>query len=108
LKRAVFIVGGADYQKEMRSMIYLMGIPASEFELVEPKNYIGMISPRPVLLINALRDGLIPREAALALFEAAEEPKEQVWMDSEHDIPIRKGVEIIVEWFKERDKKKMR
>lgn len=108
LKRAVFIVGGADYQKKMRSMIYVMGIPASEFELVEPKNYVGMISPRPLLLINALRDGLIPREAALALFEAAEEPKKQVWMDSEHDIPIREGVEIIVRWFKERDKKKMR
>jgi uncharacterized protein len=101
-KRAVFIVGGADYAHEF-TMTKLMGVPAGLFEVLDPKNYVGLISPRPVLMINATRDELVPKGAADAFFTAAREPKTQVWMDSQHDIDIVKGVDLIVDWFHKMD-----
>ena len=101
-KRAVFIVGGADYAHEF-PMTKLMGVPAGLFEVLDPKNYVGLISPRPVFMINATRDELVPKGAADAFFAAAREPKTQVWLDSQHDIDIVKGVDAIVDWFHKMD-----
>ena len=102
-KRAVFIVGCADYAQKF-TMTKLMGVPAGLFEIVDPKNYVGLISPRPVFMINATRDELVPKGAADAFFAAAGEPKEQVWVNSQHDIDIVNGVDLIVDWFHKMDK----
>ena len=101
-KRAVFIVGGADYAHQF-TMTKLMGVPAGLFEVLDPKNYVGLISPRPVFMINTTRDELVPKGAADAFFAAAREPKTQVWVDSQHDIDIVKGVDTIVDWFHKMD-----
>lgn len=50
----------------------------------DPIQYIKGISPRPVLFQNGTHDSLIPTESAKALYEAAAEPKEIVWYDSDH------------------------
>lgn len=47
--------------------------------------YVAAIAPRPVLLVNAEADTVVPREAALALFRAAAEPKQQLWFDADHE-----------------------
>lgn len=43
---------------------------------LRPVDYVGHLSPRPVLFIHGERDSYIPHEQALELFEAAGEPKE--------------------------------
>lgn len=52
---------------------------------VRPVDYIGRISPRPVLIIRAGRDTWVPAHNADLLYEAAGEPKE-LWdsPNSEH------------------------
>jgi dienelactone hydrolase len=54
---------------------------------LEPTRYVARIAPRPVLMVNGTGDSLIPRANADALFEAAREPKEILWMRSEHVRP---------------------
>jgi len=54
---------------------------------LEPTRYVARIAPRPVLMVNGAGDSLIPRANADALFGAAREPKEILWMRSEHVQP---------------------
>ncbi len=54
---------------------------------LEPTRYVARIAPRPVLMVNGTGDSLIPRANADALFGAAREPKEILWMRSEHVRP---------------------
>lgn len=54
---------------------------------LEPTRYVARIAPRPVLMVNGTGDPLIPRANADALFGAAREPKEILWMRSEHVQP---------------------
>ena len=54
---------------------------------VDPKHWVGRISPRPVLMINGERDESVPPESARALHSAARDPKRVVWYDGGHAIP---------------------
>ena len=54
-----------------------------------PEKWVGRISPRPVICINALDDESIPRESALALHRALGEPHEVIWMPGGHVLPKR-------------------
>jgi len=51
----------------------------------DPAEYVGRVAPRPLLLVNALQDEVVPRSAADALFEAAGDPKQQLWFEAPHD-----------------------
>jgi dienelactone hydrolase len=55
--------------------------------LTDPVYFIGRFSPRPLLILSAKRDELIPKFATDALFSAAKEPKQIVWFDSGHVLP---------------------
>jgi dienelactone hydrolase len=55
---------------------------------LDPTRSLAGFAPRPVLLVNALRDERIPRSAAEALHAAAGDPKEVLWFDCGHrDLP---------------------
>jgi fermentation-respiration switch protein FrsA (DUF1100 family) len=51
---------------------------------IDPARFIGRFAPRPLLFVNAERDEVIPRRASEALFDAAGQPKEIVWFDTNH------------------------
>ena len=59
-------------------------IVAVSFRYYEPSRLIRHVSPRPVLLLNARGDERISEEKAKQLFEAAGEPKEQIWIGGGH------------------------
>lgn len=48
------------------------------------ERWVGQVSPRPVVLLNALEDERIPRASVEALWNAAREPKSQVWLPGPH------------------------
>ena len=54
-----------------------------------PEKWVGRVSPRPVICINALGDESIPRESAEALHRALGEPHEVIWMPGGHVLPKR-------------------
>lgn len=53
-------------------------------EPLEPTRYVADIAPRPFVMINGTEDRRIPRESVLALYRAAREPKQLIWLDEGH------------------------
>lgn len=74
----------------------------------DPIHTIGQLSPRPVLLLNSPRDEMIPESAALALYAAAEEPKELRWVDVSHQSAtseeVRRMLNELLDWLTEQDR----
>jgi dienelactone hydrolase len=54
-----------------------------------PEQWVGRVDPRQVLMLNATEDERIPRESVQALWEAAQDPKEQIWIDGPHMLGSR-------------------
>src|SRR5690606_13747489 len=54
------------------------------FATFAPERFIGHIAPRPVIMVNGIDDPQMPVDAVQALFEAAGEPKAQIWMRTGH------------------------
>lgn len=69
---------------------------------IEPLNFIGKISPRPVLFLNASRDEVIPRPTSLLLHRTAGEPKKVIWYDAPHHMPPVPAFRDCVKWFREK------
>ena len=51
---------------------------------LDPVRWVPRISPRPFVMVNATGDERLPRDAVDALYRAAREPKEQLWMEGVH------------------------
>ena len=49
-----------------------------------PEKWIPRVSPRPVVMLNAEEDERIPRRSVDALWNAAKEPKQIVWLPGLH------------------------
>ena len=58
-----------------------------------PEQWVGRISPRPVIIINARQDPSFPASSITALHNAAKEPYEIIWTEGTHIMPSR--VEIV-------------
>ncbi len=66
---------------------------------LDPVRWVGRIAPRSFVMVNATDDERLPRSAVDALFRAAREPKEQMWMTGIHvhgdSATISRIVEIV-------------
>ncbi|MGQ0640653.1 MAG: alpha/beta hydrolase [Gemmatimonadaceae bacterium] len=51
---------------------------------LDPARWVDDISPRPVVMINALADERIPRSLVQKLYDSAKVPKEQHWLPGMH------------------------
>ena len=51
---------------------------------IEPLRFAGRIAPRHLLMVNGTDDELLPRESVERLYETAGEPKDIIWLDSDH------------------------
>jgi fermentation-respiration switch protein FrsA (DUF1100 family) len=69
-------LGDADKHEKQRLLL--------AYRPIDPVNYAARISPRPLLMVNAAADEVIPRAATEALYEASGDPKRIVWYDCGH------------------------
>jgi dienelactone hydrolase len=69
---------------------------------LDPVRWVGDISPRPFIMVNASADERLPRPAIDALFNAAREPKELVWMSGLHVHADRETIGRLVSIVMER------
>lgn len=79
-----------DIKKAVRDILFF----------VDPLYWVAQISPRPLLMVNALKDSLMPKDAAERLYKKAKEPKKIVWVDSEHVVPADKLFPVVIPWMK--------
>lgn len=64
---------------------------------ITPERWVGRISPRPFIMINAADDERLPKQAVLSLFHAASEPKELIWLPGAHVTSNAEVVRPLVE-----------
>lgn len=70
--------------------------------IIDPINFVGGISPRPLLMINAENDEVVPPMTSKLLFEKADEPKKIIWYPTKHrEIPQNEVYPQAIRWFKE-------
>jgi len=66
-----------------------------------PANYIGRISPRPVLMINGENDGdYLPDTAVRPLQRLVKEPKRIIWTDAGHGFLSEDDRTALVDWLR--------
>ena len=65
---------------------------------VDPVNYVGLIAPRPVQMINGKTDEIVPKAATEALFAAAQMPKQIQWLEGGHVPSVPLLLKLIAEW----------
>jgi dienelactone hydrolase len=68
-----------------------------------PANYIGRISPRPLMMVNGLNDTDMIRETSvLPMFRLAKMPKEIIWEDGGHGM-LSEGNQVkTLHWLQEK------
>ncbi|MFH1538107.1 MAG: alpha/beta fold hydrolase [bacterium] len=101
IKGLITVVGGGNFT-ECNPLYKAMPSKKDLLDIMEPTNFVKEISPRPILMLNGEKDPLVPPACARALFEAAGEPKEQVFYDTKHNIPLEEGMEKVINWLNER------
>ncbi|MGB5556348.1 MAG: alpha/beta fold hydrolase [Flavobacteriaceae bacterium] len=68
--------------------------------IIEPLNFVSQISPRPLLMLNASNDEIIPPTMSTLLFDKAKAPKEIIWYNAKHrDAPLETIYGDGLEWF---------
>ncbi len=69
---------------------------------IDPINYVAMISPRPLLMINASNDDVVPPVTSKLLYRKAKQPKKIIWYPAKHHtLPIDKAYPDGIGWFDE-------
>jgi dienelactone hydrolase len=67
-----------------------------------PANYIGRISPRPLLMINATQDTDFIRETSvLPLYKLAKSPKKIIWVEGGHGLLTDEARSQMLQWLRE-------
>jgi len=101
-----FIVGGAE-----RRFAAVVAIIGGHFDFREtghvpaacPANYIGRISPRPLLMVNGNADPDYIRATAVEPLERlAREPKQMIWLETGHLMPQGEIRTTIARWLQQR------
>lgn len=68
--------------------------------IIEPLNFVEQIAPRPLLMINAENDDIVPPMMSKLLYKKAKKPKNIIWYPAKHHtIPIEKVYQDGVNWF---------
>jgi cephalosporin-C deacetylase-like acetyl esterase len=78
----------------------LSGDTRDYLSIIDPNNFVKEIAPRPLLMINAANDDVVPPICSKLLFKAAKKPKEIIWYPSKHhDLPLEKTFHEGIQWF---------
>jgi dienelactone hydrolase len=97
------IAGAADRRLAAVAMLY-----GGHFDALErghlpaacPANYIGRISPRPLLMINGTRDTDMIKETSVEPLERlARQPKLILWAETGHQLPTEEHRSFLLRWL---------
>ena len=82
----------AHFPPPVRQLVDAFALPmasaqvGTDLKRFRPAELIGNIWPRPVMIIHGYGDQIIPFERGRALYDAAYQPKEKIWLQkSDHN-----------------------
>lgn len=99
------IAGGIEHRLAATALLY-----GGHFDALEtghlpaacPANYIGRISPRPLLMVNATLDtDFIKETSVLPLYSLAKTPKKIIWTEGGHGLLTDEARSQILQWLQE-------
>ncbi|MBL7075534.1 hypothetical protein ISS37_09895 [candidate division KSB1 bacterium] len=99
------IVGGAE-----RRLVAIVLLHGGHFDALErghlpaacPANYIGRISPRPLLMINGTRDTDYNKDTSvLPLYRLAKPPRKIIWVEGGHGSFTEEVRSAMLRWLQE-------
>jgi dienelactone hydrolase len=99
------IAGGIEHRLAATVLLY-----GGHFDALEtghlpaacPANYIGRVSPRPLLMVNATQDTDFIRETSvLPIFNLAKPPKKIIWTEGGHGVLTDEARSQILQWLQE-------
>ena len=99
------IAGAADPRLSAVALLHggHMGLLVEEHRSAAcPANYLGRISPRPVLMLNTKNDGyFLPETQIRPWMAAAKEPLTVHWVDGPHGFFSEGDLAVVLEWLRE-------
>ncbi len=99
IKVPVIVLAGGNLNLMFKSRA-LSSETKSYLSIIDPINFVKMISPRPLLMINAENDEVIPPFTSKLLYKKAKNPKEIIWYPTKHrSLPIDKAYPDGIRWF---------
>ncbi|HOC93523.1 MAG TPA: acetylxylan esterase [bacterium] len=112
IKCPVLVVGGADWSYLVKNSIVVQVDLSSDgmsrsladsarriLAPVDPINTVQLISPRPLLMINAKHDILVNPASNKKMFLRAKAPRRIVWFASGHGVPEDETMDIVIDWY---------
>lgn len=99
------IAGGAD--RRLAAVILLGGghfdaLEREHFPAACPANYIGRISPHPLLMLNGKYDtDMVPDASVEPLYQLARPPKQILWSEGGHAFPSEENQAAMLKWLRE-------
>lgn len=68
--------------------------------IIDPINFVHKIAPRPLLMINAEKDEVIPPLTSKLLYQKAKTPKNIIWYPTKHkEVPLKEVYQDGIDWF---------
>ncbi|HKF41674.1 MAG TPA: dienelactone hydrolase family protein [Thermoanaerobaculia bacterium] len=102
---AAVIAGAADRRLAAVVMLYGGHFDALEREHLPaacPANYIGRISPRPLLMINGTRDTDMIKETSVEpLQRLTKQPRTILWAETGHQLPTEEHRTALLRWLQD-------
>jgi dienelactone hydrolase len=99
------VVGGAERRLSAVAMLnggHFDALERGHLPAACPANYIGRISPRPLLMINGTRDtDMIKDTSVLPVYRLAKKPKLILWADTGHQLPTEELRAELLKWLRE-------
>lgn len=101
IKVPVIVLAGGNINL-MFGVNALSGKHKSYLSVMDPINFVDQISPRPLLMLNAKNDEVVPPITSKLLYKKARKPKQIIWYPAEHrTIPIDKAYGEGIKWYHE-------
>lgn len=89
--------GGLNLMFKSKALSRETGIYLS---IIDPINFVSKISPRPLLMLNASNDEIVPPVMTKRLYKKAGQPKNIIWYPTTHrEIPLDQAFPEAVAWF---------
>lgn len=68
--------------------------------VMDPINFVDQIAPRPLLMLNAENDEVVPPITSKLLYKKARQPKQIIWYPAKHKtIPVLEVYQEGIQWF---------
>ena len=84
IKAVASIVGGGNFMGPLADKVEMSKETVEAAKTFDPVYHVGLLAPRPLLLLNVTKDQLVPRFFADALHKAAGDGAKKMWVETDH------------------------